>query len=65
MLALTIKGFIMNYRNLNSTDRKLVNEVAELWVSYRGDSEGITWCLEAIKQRIDELTKVAVQTTED
>lgn len=45
----------MRYSSLNSSDRKLIDEVATLWVADGGDADGLVWCLDAIKERITEI----------
>jgi len=40
---------------LCETDRRLVNEIAQLWVGSGGDSEGVVWLWRAIKDRVQEI----------
>jgi len=37
------------------TDEKLIDLVAQVWFENGGDSEGIVWCWEKIKERVKEL----------
>lgn len=42
-------------RTLCETDRRLINEVAQIWVDGGGDAEGIVWLWQAIKERVQEI----------
>lgn len=56
----------MRYHNLiSSFDKKLVDEVAELWISRGGDSEGIYWMVDAIRDRIAELEQEKTEKSID
>lgn len=54
----------MKYSNLNSSDKKLVDEFASLYVESGGDSEGFTWIQEAIKEKIAELENEIIEQNE-
>lgn len=41
----------------NETNRRLVNEVATVWVDGGGDAEGIEWLWQAIRDRVAEIEK--------
>ena len=42
-------------QTLCETDRRLINEVAQIWVDGGGDAEGIVWLWQAIKERVQEI----------
>ena len=42
---------------MNNQDRKLVEEVALVWVNGGGDADGIDFLLSEIKESINELRK--------
>ena len=37
------------------TDKRLVNEMAQVWLDGGGDAEGIVWLWQAIKERVQEI----------
>lgn len=39
---------------MNNADRKLVEAVAELWVEYGGDAEGVDYVLSDLKEAIND-----------
>jgi hypothetical protein len=39
---------------MNNADRKLVEAVAELWVEYGGDADGVDYVLSDLKEAINE-----------
>ena len=45
----------MKYASLCNSDKRLVDEVAEMWVDYGGDAEGVDWVMDALKERIAEI----------
>ncbi|HCL92270.1 MAG TPA: hypothetical protein DIC50_05745 [Verrucomicrobia subdivision 3 bacterium] len=45
----------MKYAGLCNSDKKLVDEVAEMWVDSGGDAEGVDWVSDALKARISEI----------
>jgi hypothetical protein len=43
----------MNYESLiSSSDRDLVDLMAETWIKGGGDVEGLGWCIDAIAERV-------------
>ena len=45
----------MKYERLCNSDKRLVDEVAEMWVDSGGDAEGVDWVSDAMKARITEI----------
>lgn len=39
----------------SEADRRLVNEVAEIWVNGGGDADGVVWLWQALKERVQEI----------
>ena len=37
------------------TDDKFLEEIAKLWIELGGDAEGVTWCWEQLREKIEEL----------
>ena len=42
---------------MNSTDKKIVDAVANLWIEMGGDAEGIYWLVDEIKEAIEAKLK--------
>lgn len=48
------------------SDDELIAEVARVWVDGGGDVEGISWCVERIKDAVrEELTKRKQEESDD
>ena len=45
----------VKYASLCNSDKRLVDEVAEMWVDSGGDAEGVDWVSDALKARIAEI----------
>ena len=46
------------------TDRRLINEVAQIWVDGGGDAEAIVWLWQSIKERVQEIEDERKQESE-
>lgn len=53
----------MKYASLCNSDKRLVDEVAEMWVDSGGDVEGVDWVMDALKERIAEIIEERKEET--
>ena len=51
-------------QTLCETDRRLINEVAKIWVDGGGDAAGIVWLWQSIKERVQEIEHERKQESE-
>ena len=40
------------------SDDELITTIAELWVIKGGDAEGLDWCYQRIREKVEELYKL-------